>query len=301
MAARAGHPGQPHPAADVHPSRRRRHDGPGRAPRAGGQRADHRRHLSRDRAPDHPRARRVVLAATRVHRDRPGRRDRPAGRPAGRSRSGGHAAPRPARGGLRRYLHPVRQHPAAGRRRHPPRLPLVQRVHQPARRPVPRVCRAQAQPRPGRFRRPAAAVAGRAGRPGGRAGAARHVRRGAGRRVPGRQRGAGRHRAVLAPRRRWPDLRRRRRSGHLWLPGRRPGTPAAADRRISRSHRRPAGQELPVEAGSAAAGQRCPPAVGRAGARADRRPRAGDLPAAGELPRRGDAGPRDLRAGPGGA
>ncbi len=70
---------------------------------------------------------------------------------------------------------------------------------------------------------------------------------------------------------------------------------------FGRSHHRPAGQELPLQAGGAAAGQRGPAAVGRARPRAHRRPRGRDRPAAGELPRRGDAGPRDLRPGAGGA
>jgi hypothetical protein len=50
--------------------------------------------------------------------------------------------------------------------------------------------------------------------------------------------------------------------------------------------------------GGAAAGQRGPPAVGRAGARAHRGPRGRGGAGAGALPRRGDAGPRDLRPGP---
>src|SRR6516165_5895638 len=55
-------------------------------------------------------------------------------------------------GGVRRHLHPVREHPADGRRGGARRVPLVHRVHRPAQRTVPRLCRAQAKPRPGRFR-----------------------------------------------------------------------------------------------------------------------------------------------------
>ena len=103
---------------------------------------------------------------------------------------------------------------------------------------------------------------------------------------------------LLRPDGRVPDLRRRRRPGHLRLPRRRPGAPAPAGGHLPRPHRRAAGPELPVAAGGAAAGQRGPPAVGRARARAHRGPRGRGGPGAGPLPRRGDAGPRDLRPGP---
>ena len=189
-------------------------------------RADLRRDVPRHRPQDHPPACGVVLAAAPVHHPRPGRCRRPDGRAAPRSRPG---RPRPAvaaGGDLRRHLQPLREHRAAGQRGGHGQLPVVRPVHQPAGRPVPRLHGPQARPPPGRLRRPAAAVAGRAGRPRGRAGAARHVRCGPGRRVPGRQRGPGQHRPAAAARREAADLRGRRRAGHLRLPRRRPRTPA---------------------------------------------------------------------------
>ena len=166
-------------------------------------------------------------------------------------------------------------------------------------RPVPRLHRAQAGPAPAGLRRPAAAVAGGAGRPGGRAGAARHVRRGAGRRVPGRQRGPGQHRAAAAAGREAADLRGRRRAGHLRVPRRRPGAPAAARGRLPGAGNRPARPQLPVPAGRAGPGQPHPAVRARPGPDADRRPRPGDGAAAGPLPRRGHPGEGDLRPGAG--
>jgi hypothetical protein len=52
--------------------------------------------------------------------------------PAARARPGGHAAPRAAGGGVRRHLHPVREHPADGRRGGAWWVSLVHRVHRPA-------------------------------------------------------------------------------------------------------------------------------------------------------------------------
>ena len=199
---------------------------------------------------------------------RPGR-DRPAGAPGG---------------DVRRHLYPVREHRAAGQRGARGQLPVVRAVHQPAGRPVPRLHRPQARPPPGGLRRPAVAVAGGAGRPGGRAGAARHVRRGPGRRVPGRQRGAGQHRAAAAARRQAADLRGRRRAGHLRLPRCRPGPSAAAGRRLPGPGYRPPAPQLPVPAGRAGPGQPDPPVRARPGPGADRRPRARSAAPAGPLP-----------------
>ena len=58
--------------------------------------------------------------------------------------------------------------------------------------------------------------------------------RGPGRRVPGRQRGPGQHRSAAAAGREAADLRGRR-PGHLRVPRRRPGAPAAAGRRLPRA------------------------------------------------------------------
>ena len=186
----------------------------------------------------------------------------------------------------------------------------------PARRAVPGLRRAQAGARAGRLRRPAAAVAGGAGRPGGGPGAARAVRRRAGRRVPGRERRAGRHRPAAAARRRGPDLRRRRRAGHLRVPRRRPGAPARPGRAVPRPDGRAAGPQLPVPARDPAPGQRGPAAARGPGADPDRArrrrrrrgrgadgigdpTRRGPAAGAGPLPRRGHPGARDLRAGAG--
>ena len=160
---------------------------------------------------------------------------------------------------MRGYLHPLRQHRAAGQRGGDGRLPVVQAVHRAAGRAVPRLHGAQAGQEPAGLRRPAAAVAGGAGRPGGWPGAARHVRRGPGGRVPGRQRRPGQHRAAAAAGRQAADLRGRRRPGHLRVPRRRPGAPAAAHRRLPGARHRAAGPQLPVPAGRSRPGQRHPP------------------------------------------
>ena len=65
---------------------------------------------------------------------------------------------------------------------------------------VPRLRRAQARARGARPRRPAALLARARGRRGDRTAHGRRLRPRAGRRVPGRQRPAGRHRARAAPR-----------------------------------------------------------------------------------------------------
>ena len=77
---------------------------------------------------------------------------------------------------------------------------------------------------------------------------------------------------LLRPDGRGPDLRRRRRAGHLRLPWRRPGAPARADGLVPGPDRGPAGPQLPLPARGAPAGQRGPAAVGGAGAGADRGP-----------------------------
>ena len=51
---------------------------------------------------------------------------------------------------------------------------------------------------------------------------------------------------LLAAGREAADLRGRRRAGHLRVPRRRPGAPAAAGRRLPRAGNRPAGPQLPV-------------------------------------------------------
>ena len=174
-------------------------------------------------------------------------------------------------------------------------FPLVRAVHRAVGRAVPGLHHAQAGPALDGLRRPAAAVAGGAGRPGGRAGAARHVERGPGRRVPGRQRGPGQHRAAAAAGREAADLRGRRRPGHLRVPRRRPGAPAAAGRRLPRLEHRPAGPQLPVQATHPRPGQPRPPVRAWPGPDADRRPRRGRRRCC-PLPRRGDPGAGDLRA-----
>ena len=96
---------------------------------------------------------------------------------------------------------------------------------------------------------------------------------------------------LLAAGKRPPDLRRRRRPGHLRVPRRRPGASAPPGGDLPRPRCRAAGQELPVAAGGAAAGQCGAPAIGWAGAGAHRGPREREPAGHGALPRRGDAGP----------
>ena len=57
-----------------------------------------------------------------------------------------------AGGGVRGYLHPVREHRAPGQRGGDRQLPVVRAVHQPAGRAVPGLHRAQAGPAPARLR-----------------------------------------------------------------------------------------------------------------------------------------------------
>ena len=81
---------------------------------------------------------------------------------------------------------------------------------------------------------------------------------------------------LLRPDGQQPDLRGRRRAGHLRLPRRRPGAPARAGRGLPGPRCRPAGPQLPVQGGGAGPGQPHPAVSAGPGAGADRRPRARD-------------------------
>ena len=221
MAARGGRPGRADPAAHVHPPGGARDGragaGSGRARRPTG-RAGRRGDLSLDRAPDGPCP--LLLARPRagVRRARRRRCRRPAGLRA--SGEGPCAQPPalPARADDARHLLALGQRagPARGGARRV--LPVVRRASRRARRDVPRICGAQAFARGARSRRPAAVLAGARGRRRGRAEDVRRLRARPGRRVPGRQRPAGRHRQGAAPHPAGPDGRRRRLPGDLRLP-----------------------------------------------------------------------------------
>ena len=179
-----------------------------------------RRHLPRHRLASGSPLRRAARPAAALERDRRLRQRRPDRRRAPATGPGRVGRPLPAQGHARRHLLPHRQHavPAGGGAGRA--LPLVSAPPRGDRRRLPRLRGTQAHRPPARPRRPLALLARARTARTRWTEACRDVRPRPRRRVPGRERPAGRHRQGVPRPQLWPDGRRGRLPGDLRLPRR---------------------------------------------------------------------------------
>ena len=245
--ARSRSPAGPAAAVDLHEASRGGDDRAGRVglSRSFGQ-SDLGWHLPLDRQSAAPSLRVGRRAGGRLHRARPRRQRRAvgAGQNRGRVRPAGQAVPQ----GRNHRLDLLQdgQQPGQAERHPPGRFPVVCGPCRRSAHHLRRLYRQQAGQPCCRLRRPAPVLAGPDGQPG-RRGPALPVRPCADRRVPGHQHHPGRdHPGDVRPRHRGLR-RRRRRPGHLRVPGRHRGQHVDLPNELRRRRGGDPRAELPLD------------------------------------------------------